>query len=632
MHNAIKPAAMPSAMQEKLRSIRHRKVCVAVARAIAVSLSVLMIAMMLAMLTDWVVTLHAIGLRVAFTLAALVVAVVALITAAVPPLRDASRWTSLAAHADGEVPQLEERWTTIASMANADRQPSTETERAMLQQVASEAVAIGRIVAPERVARPTELKPAAIFLSISSLLLVAFLALDWAQTSVLLQRFWFPAAAITATQLHSETGDVEIPRGETIDLVTRLTGLPRDSATLLVESGTEISDTYLLEPDEEHADTFIHTTAVDSSFRYRVISGDGRTDWHTVSAVDYPVLEDVELTITAPSYVDRPAYEKRLIPHRVKVVQGSLLELRLKPDAPLENLALQLTLGGSGDADEPQKQTLELTPDGDGWYSFHTQLLEDLSFQPVLRNRHGLTNQDRHQCRIEVIADRAPVARILSPTEEMAVATDDVIDIRFEAHDDHGIEMAELVIYDESLMEDGGEPRILHVQPIELGDQQGARHVMGETQLDLKKLGLEEGTQISYSVRVADNRDVELDPATLAARIARARQNAQRNGSPREDAAPRDANSPSTDEGATSPSDDEGGSAENMENMLADAGSPRSDGPRSAASTAPRSQEPRDTSNTEEGSRPAAVGPDRDTQSDTQSDTVAESASTPERT
>ncbi|QDU38065.1 hypothetical protein Mal4_23850 [Maioricimonas rarisocia] len=628
MHNAIKPAAMPSAVQEKLRSIRHRKICVAVVRAVAVSASVLMIAMVLAMLVDWAATLHAVGFRVIFTLSALAAAVIALIATAVPPLRDAARWTSLAAHADGEVPQLEERWTTIASMASSDRQPSTATERAMLQQVASEAVAIGRIVEPERVARPTELKPAAIFLGASSLLFAGFLALNWAQTSVLLQRFWFPTAAITATQLRSETGDVEIPRGETIDLVTKLTGLPRDSATLQVESGTEISDTFLLEPDEEQTDAFIHTMIVDSSFRYRVVSGDGRTDWHTVSAVDYPMLEEVQLTITAPSYVDRPPYEKQLIPHRVKVVQGSLLELRLKPDAPLENLALQLTFGGSGDADEPQRQSLDLTPDEDGWYSFQTQLLEDLSFRPVLRNRHGLSNQDRHQCRIEVIADRAPVARILSPTEEMAVANDDVIDIRFEAHDDHGIEMAELVVYDESLMEEGGEPRILHVQPIELGDQQNARHVMGETQLDLKKLGLEEGTQISYSVRVADNRNVDLDPETLASRIAEARQNAQQNGSPREAGAQGDADSQSTNDGATSPSDNEDGrSAENIENMLADAGSPRSEGSRTESSPAARGREPRDTGKTDDDPRPAADGAARDTESDM----VAESASSPER-
>lgn len=504
MHNAITPAAMPSAMQEKLRSIRHRKIRVAVVRAIAVSASVLLIAMVLAMTIDWVATLHSVGLRVFFTLTALGAAAFALLITLIPPLREASRWTSLAAHTDGEVPQLEERWTTIASFATSDRQPTTATERAMLEQVASEADAIGRIVEPQRVARPTELKPALVALGAAGLLMAAFLALNLPQTSVLLRRFWAPTAAITATQLFSETGDVEIPRGETIDLVTTLTGLNRDEAILQVESGSEISDTFALTPDEDRPDAFIHTMVVDGSFRYRIVAGDGRTSWHTVTAIDYPMLEEVDLTITAPSYVDRPRYEKQLIPHRVKVVQGSWLNLRLKPDAPLEQLALELTLPPNGKAEAPQTQTLELAADKEGWYTFRTQLIENLSFRPILRNAHGLTNQDRHQCRIEVIADRAPVTRILSPTDEMAVAIDDVIDIRFEAHDDYGVEKAELIVYDESMTENGGEPRILHVEPIELGDQKNARHIMGETQLDLKKLGLEEGTQISYAIRVAD--------------------------------------------------------------------------------------------------------------------------------
>ena len=38
------------------------------------------------------------------------------------------------------------------------------------------------------------------------------------------------------------------------------------------------------------------------------------------------------------------------------------------------------------------------------------------------------------------------------------------------------------------------------------------KHVMGKTELDLKKLGLEEGKSISYAVRVTDNRMLEMDP------------------------------------------------------------------------------------------------------------------------
>ena len=144
--------------------------------------------------------------------------------------------------------------------------------------------------------------------------------------------------------------------------------------------------------------------------------------------------------------------------------------------------------------------------------------MESLSLSPQLWNSHGLTNEDRSECRIQVVVDQAPVARVLNPNDELAVAADDVVDIKFEAHDDHGIAAAELVIYDESPTADGQPPQILKVVPIPLGDQLNEKHVMGTAQLDLKQLNLETGKQISYAVRVTDNRTMARDPATMSKR------------------------------------------------------------------------------------------------------------------
>ena len=117
-----------------------------------------------------------------------------------------------------------------------------------------------------------------------------------------------------------------------------------------------------------------------------------------------------------------------------------------------------------------------------------------------------------------MIADNAPVARVLTPTDEMSVANDDVVEIKFEAHDDHGIAKAELVVYDESAAEEGKPTPILKVLPIPLADQQLAKHVIGTTQLDLKQLNLKPGTQVSYAVRVTDNRTVADEQTTTSPR------------------------------------------------------------------------------------------------------------------
>lgn len=522
MSRIMNSTALPSAMEQKLRQIRWRQTLLALIRALAIAASVLLVAMMLAMILDWSFTLFSTGIRTALTGTAVVLAGLSLAFSGFRPLRDALRITQAASSADGEIPQLEERWTTVTSFAKSKLQPTTPTGRAMLQQVTSEAVAMGRLVQPTQVARPTAVRPAVLMLCSCGLVLAAFLAINWPQTSILLQRFWSPTADITATQLTSRTGSTEVPRGESLDLVTELSGVPRSTAVLELTTGDEFVDRFELVPDEHQATLFTHQLNADEPFRYRVLSGDGQTPWHTVNLIDHPSLSEVQLTITAPEYVNRPVYEKSLIPARIRVIQGSRLELLMKPASPLEQFDLALTLSNDSDSAEDgiEASTLSLEPDAAGWYRFETQLADNLSFQPVLLNAHGLTNEDALRCRIQVVPDKAPFARVISPTDEMAVAFDDVIEIRFEAHDDHGIAAAELVVYEESDTNDGNEPKILRTIPIPLGDQELEKHVMADTQLDLKQLGVKEGTNISYAIRVTDTRMLEADRDSLRKKLA----------------------------------------------------------------------------------------------------------------
>ena len=185
---------------------------------------------------------------------------------------------------------------------------------------------------------------------------------------------------------------------------------------------------------------------LESSLRYRVQAGDGRTKWHSVTAIDRPALADVKVTLTAPAYVDRPPYEKDYLPDRVQAVQGSQLRLEMRPEAVLQRFELSIARGNG----ESTRETLPLTADSDGWYRYETTLEADIALRLELLSPHGLKNVDVQECRIRVIADRAPVARVISPKEETAVAPDEVLEVKFEAHDDHGIATAELVVYEES--------------------------------------------------------------------------------------------------------------------------------------------------------------------------------------
>ena len=312
-----------------------------------------------------------------------------------------------------------------------------------------------------------------------------------------------------------------MPRGDTIDLVTKLSGVSRSTAILTLRDSEGEEQTHRLRPDEEMADQFSHSMRVDESLSYRIRSGDAQTDWNQVQAIDYPEIAELQFSIEFPEYTDRPSVHRDLLPRRIKVVQGSNLALAIKPLEPLQRLSVSISAPKQSVRDVESDQVSldetvqDLVPDADGWYQFHMQLIDDVVLRPVLASHDGLTNQRKTFCRIDVIADKAPVARVVSPTDEMAVAVDETIEIEFEAHDDHGIATAELVVYDETQKDAEGNPKVVAVKEIPLGDQKMQKHVMGKTQLDLKDLNLPEGSEISYAVRVSDNRNVPAaEPST----------------------------------------------------------------------------------------------------------------------
>ena len=524
MSVATKGEVYPAVMQHKLRQIRRRQCALAVVRALLLAAAALLAAMLAAMIVDGQFTLFETSARVALTASAWATAMAVLATAGARPLIAALKLRKAADRADEAVPELEERWTTVAHFAERDRPRQTRLERAMLQQVTREATALGRLVEPKRIARPAVLRPALIVCSACAAALVGYLAMDWRQNCVLLARFWAPLADISATRVQSVTGDAAIPRGDAVEIVTSMSGLPRSTATISLETDGAAVETIELQSDPERPGQWTYrATALEKSFRYRVQAGDGRTPWHVITALDRPALAEIRFSLAAPAYVDRPKYEKPYLPDRVRALEGSRLKLEMRPQAALEKLELLVTRAAKqenaasreGAISDASAEAVALSPSPDGWYRFETTLVEDLSLTPALFSPAGLTNEDRPRTAVQVITDRAPVARVITPNDDMAVNPEDVVDIKFEAHDDHGIARAELLVYRDPLIE-GQEPTVLSSQEIPLGDQQLSPHVTAIAQLDLAKFDLADGENISFAVRVADNRAVGLDPRSAA--------------------------------------------------------------------------------------------------------------------
>ncbi|MEM8666920.1 MAG: hypothetical protein AAGG48_05360 [Planctomycetota bacterium] len=504
----------PSEMEGKLRSVRWRHATLTIVRAMAAAWFVLTMLMFCSVVLDWLFPFMNNSVRVLMTSSTLLVSAVTLFVLAWKQVRNALGWDRAASSVDDEIPQLEQRWRTVASVLKRDPATLTAVEKAMADQVTSEAVAMGRVVEPRRITPPASPRKALIAAMLSTIIWIGLYAVFPVYVSVLLKRFWSPTNNLTATQLASLTGDQFVPRGQKIEVLTQLTGVRRSGAVLLVRDQDGEEQQYRMHANDGSPGQFAHTLRVDDTLTYRVRSGDGQTDWHQLSAIDYPEIDEIQFAIEFPDYTEREPIHRDRMPRRLKVVQGSTVDLAIKSSEPIEQLLVALEskptrTAGTSAGDSDGSQTIyELSKDDKGWYRFRIQLLNDVILRPQLFSPHGLENRQRLFSRIEVIADKPPVARVVSPTDEMAVAFDEMLEIQFEAHDDHGIASAELVIYDESRKDAKGNPVILEVKDIPLGDQQMARHLMGKTELDLAALNLTEKSEISYSIRVTDNRDV----------------------------------------------------------------------------------------------------------------------------
>lgn len=505
MSMTIPDVTFPAVIQHKLRRIRRRQFSFTLARGLSLGAAALLLGMLIGIGLDLALTPVHSGVRLAITVAALAPAA-AVLAIALRRLRQGWRLNQVAAVVDDQVPHLQQRWTTVTDGASRGTQPPG-TAGAMFRLVTSEAVAMAQLVQPSRIATAAQLHRAAMLCCITAAVLALFLAADWPHRRILLQRFWMPLAPITATQLDGETGDVVLPRGGSLEIALRQTGIPRDGAYLEVVHEDQSRQSLTLQVDADDPQRLSHRIeSLADSFHYRGVAGDGRSRWYSVTAIDPPSLAETRVTLVAPDYVQRPDYEKPYLPQRLSAVEGSRLMIEFLPAEPPTRFELQLT-SRNDDAtttDEPTRRSLSPTP-GDGWYRFEIELTHDLTISPWMISHHGLTMADHSSCFIRVIPDRPPVVKITYPNEETAVTPDDVVDVNFEAHDDYGIARAELVVYRHGIDADEP-PTLLAVREIPLDDQQDAKEVRGTAQLDLAEFDLPVGTSLSYSVRVADRR------------------------------------------------------------------------------------------------------------------------------
>ncbi|MGI9430417.1 MAG: hypothetical protein ACR2NM_17280, partial [Bythopirellula sp.] len=354
---------LPAAMAQKLDVVRRRTLRVRISTAIVAAAAVLLAAMAVAMIVDWLATIYDVRWRALLTYTAWATAGVTLGAWAVAAWRHTRRVDQMAAKVDREIPELEERWSTVTEVTTGGN--SSEVHPAMFQQVSSEAQRWTPKIQADRVVPLDGLIRALLFLTAITTVLGLAVVLDSQRTTVLLQRFWQPYTAISATELADLPGDLVVGRGESVVLNANLVGAPVTQASLLLQPNAGEEKSITLTPRGEAQDHVTHRLrSVKEPLRYRMRAGDGQTPWFEIIVADRPQLGKVKLKLTPPAYTRKEPKVINKLPRRVTVLEGSRVEIALKPKQTLRSFHLRLG----------PDLTEQLTANEQGWYRWETTL------------------------------------------------------------------------------------------------------------------------------------------------------------------------------------------------------------------------------------------------------------------
>ncbi len=493
MKQSMSNSAVPAAVLRKLHLVRKRTMLVHVASALVAAAAVLLAAMGIAMLIDWLATLYDSRWRLVLTATALIAAVATSIGWIILAWRRALRLEQVAAEVDRQVPRLEERWTTMTRLGEDAAKPNV-IHPAMLRRLSLEAASWEPRIEPENVVSLSSLMRTMLALTAITAVLALAVVLNTREVLVLAHRFLMPGSSISATKLVNVPGDLVIARGEPLALNAAIEGTPVENATLFLQPEAKAPQTIMLVAERQEPIGFSHRMrAVEEPFAYRFRAGDGQTEWFNVDVADRPEIDRIKFTVTPPAYTRQPAKTFEKLPERVSALRNSRVEIAVRPKVPVASAHLKLD----------NNRSAPMPLGSDGWFRWTTTLNESCSFTPILTEQHGLTNRRAPKCQLIAYEDQPPTVKVLSPDDKTAVRPDDTFPITFSATDDVGIGSAELVVYQENGSKDSTQ---LADIPIELGKQQGSRSVQQTVDLDLKKFGAKDGTELSFEIRVREDR------------------------------------------------------------------------------------------------------------------------------
>ncbi len=298
-------------------------------------------------------------------------------------------------------------------------------------------------------------------------------------------------AAATPYAVAIQPGDARIPRGTDQLIAARVDGFQPETVRLFRRTAPD--------GDWRSADMNSATEAggferflfnVEASTEYYVVADELRSPVYHLEVVDLPRVARIDLTYHYPAYTGRA-------PHTVEdggdvtALRGSRVELTITPSRDV--------VEGTLVVDDTRSIPLRLN--SDSTLAGALEIERDGRYRIALRAAQDLAGTSRDYM-IEVVADRPPIARIVSPGRDARVTSIEEPVIEVTSSDDVAVSKLELVYAvnggaEQSVVLDDGAPATQQID---------AAHTFYLEHLDLVP-----GDLIAFYARA---RDGNADPAT----------------------------------------------------------------------------------------------------------------------
>jgi len=294
---------------------------------------------------------------------------------------------------------------------------------------AEAAVSACRDLRFRRVWQHANLKPAARLCAAGALLFLAYAVLFAPHAKNAWLRFLNPstdAMPLNFTQFRIEPGDADLIEGQSclIRASAAKAGRPALGLDILVQD----AGAPLLYPMRAAGDGFaFELRDLARTARYAVKHGNDLSRWHTVTVTPRPRLKSLTVTVTPPAYTGEKPLAIDPAKREAEILKGSRVVVRPEP---------------------AHRQLVRYVRDGrpvdDVREAFAFEVSADMAVALDVTDERGLTHAGVWQCRIKMIADRAPDVRFLNRELNIEIGVGQTLPLLIEEGDDYGLDALEL--------------------------------------------------------------------------------------------------------------------------------------------------------------------------------------------